>query len=201
MQVRLKNRKEQIIKLALELIQTKGFDSFSYQDLAHELGITKASIHHHFPKKEDLGVALCQAIQTWHELEFARVRSYSGTTVEKLELYISSLLSYACGKNKVCPLSSLQADITSLPQSMQPALKKLDDHELNFITELLEQGRINHELNFVGSVRDQAIVFVLACKGALQYSRIHGSDIFESAMQQMKLTLVNEISANNKLAG
>ncbi|MCG8611460.1 MAG: TetR/AcrR family transcriptional regulator, partial [Pseudomonadales bacterium] len=51
----MKNRKQQIVELGLSLLQTRGFESFSYQDLARELGITKASIHHHFPKKADLG--------------------------------------------------------------------------------------------------------------------------------------------------
>ena len=194
MQTRLKNRKEQIVALALDLIQTKGFDSFSYQDLSKELGITKASIHHHFPKKEDLGVALCHAILHWHEREFAKASQVKGSSIEKLEMYIERLLGYACGKNKVCPLSSLQADLTSLPPSMQAALKKLDDHELDFIAEILKQGRDAGELNFIGDHKSQAVIFVLACKGALQYSRIHGNEIFNDSMAQMKLQLIGNAS-------
>lgn len=191
MQVRLKNRKEQIIDLALELLQTRGFENFSYQDLSRELGITKASIHHHFPKKEDLGVALCQRIQEWHERKFSLGRAYDGTVMEKLELYIEGALNYACGDQKICPLSSLQSDIASLPEAMRPALKRLDDHELDFIAELLEQGRASGELKFSGSVRAQAVLFVLAHKGALQYSRVHGGEIYQDAMSQMKSLLVN----------
>ena len=189
MQPRLKNRKEQIVTLALDLLQTRGFESFSYQDLASDLGITKASIHHHFPKKEDLGVALCQAIQAWHEREFTKTRNYKGTPMEKLERYVEGSLRYACGENKVCPLSSLQADIDTLPSAMRPALKTLDEHELEFIAELLQQGRDSGELTFPGSVRSQAILFVLACKGALQYSRVHGGQIFDDTMTQMKILL------------
>ena len=42
------DRKEQIVDMASELLQTRSFNSFSYQDLSERLGITKASIHHHF---------------------------------------------------------------------------------------------------------------------------------------------------------
>jgi len=73
---------------------------------------------------------------------------------------------------------------------MRPALKKLDDHELDFIAELLEQGRESGELQFPGSVRSQAVLFVLACKGALQYSRVHGGQIFDDTMIQMKMLLI-----------
>ncbi|MBN7796063.1 TetR/AcrR family transcriptional regulator [Parahaliea mediterranea] len=192
MQARPKNRKQQIVDLALELLQTHGFENFSYRDLAGQLGITKASIHHHFPKKADLGVALCQAIQEWHEREFARTRSFSGSAQEKLDLYVRGTLKFACGDTKICPLSSLQADIASLPEAMRPALKRLDDHELDFIAELLDAGRESGEFKFSGSARDQAILFVLTCKGALQYSRVHGSEVFDAAMAQMKAQLLGQ---------
>ncbi|HIE19064.1 TPA: TetR/AcrR family transcriptional regulator, partial [Candidatus Bathyarchaeota archaeon] len=35
-----------------------GYGGFSYSDLSKALGITKASIHHHFPSKEELGLAV-----------------------------------------------------------------------------------------------------------------------------------------------
>ena len=189
MQVRLKNRKEQIVDLGLSLLQTRGFENFSYQDLARELGITKASIHHHFPKKADLGVALCQAIQCWHEEQFAQIKALPGSVMEKLDRYVMGNLKFACGQKKICPLSSLQADIASLPPDMKVSLKQLDEHELDFIGELLEQGRESGELNFEGDSRSQATLFVLACKGAMQYSRVHGSKIFDDTMAQMRLML------------
>ncbi len=190
MQTRLKNRKEQIVSLALELLKSKGFENFSYQDLAKELGITKASIHHHFPKKADLGVALCAAIQEWHKRAFAKITLADNSAMDKLEAYINGLLGFACGQSKVCPLSSLQADVASLPEEMKKALKKLDEHELTFIADILEQGRANNELMFKGSAQHQALLFVLTCKGALQYSRVHGGSIIDDAIAQTKAQLL-----------
>ena len=57
------NRKMQIIELTLKNIQEKGFTSFSYEHLAKELGVTKASIHYHFEKKGDLGISCLRKIQ------------------------------------------------------------------------------------------------------------------------------------------
>ena len=59
----MENRKSQIIELALRNIREKGYLSFSYDDLAKELGVTKASIHYHFMKKEDLGLAVCTKLK------------------------------------------------------------------------------------------------------------------------------------------
>jgi len=189
MQTRLKNRKAQIVEVALDLLQTHGFENFSYLDIANKLSITKASIHHHFPKKECLGVALCQAIEQWHEQEFAKILNAPNNAKDKLEAYVNGMLRFACGRNKICPLSSLQVDIASLPFAMQAALKRLDEHELEFIHNILSLGLKNKEFSFSGNVKGQAILVVLASKGALQYSRVHGHDIFETVMQQIHVLL------------
>jgi TetR/AcrR family transcriptional repressor of nem operon len=103
---------------------------------------------------------------------------------------VRGTLRYGGCEKKICPLSSLQADIASLPEAMRPALKRLDDHELEFVAELLQQGRDNGELSFPGDVRAQAVLVVLTCKAALQYSRVHGSEMFDEAMAQMKQLMV-----------
>jgi TetR/AcrR family transcriptional regulator, transcriptional repressor for nem operon len=189
MQTRSKNRKEEIVEVAAELLQTQGFESFSYRHLSERLGITKASIHHHFPKKDDLGVALCEWILQWHELKFAKIRNTPGTAWDKLQGYLTITLSCSEGANKICPLSSLQSDINALPESMREALRKLDEHELTFIAQILREGRDSGELNFPGDTYHQAVLFVLACKGALQYTRVHGPSMFEDTMSQFELLL------------
>lgn len=185
MQTRLKDRKEQIVSTALSLLQTHGYENFSYLDIAKQLGITKASIHHHFPKKSDLGVALCDAIQLWHESAFTKILAMPCSAPLKLEHYINGMLKFACGDNKICPLSSLQADITLLPQEMRVALKALDEHELVFISKVLEEGIKQGDMSFEGCAQHQAIIVVLTCKGALQYSRLHGEHFYQQSIKQL----------------
>ena len=54
------DRKTQILEVATELVQTRGYSAFSYQNLSDRLGITKASLHHHFASKEKLGIAVAE---------------------------------------------------------------------------------------------------------------------------------------------
>ena len=56
--------KDKIIEYSIKLIKTKGYSSFSYDDIAQKLKISKAAVHHHFEKKEDLGIAVCQYLQS-----------------------------------------------------------------------------------------------------------------------------------------
>ncbi len=56
-----------------------GYAAFSYADLSERVGIRKASIHHHFPTKEDLGTAVIDAYleRFIAELEALAARSVS----------------------------------------------------------------------------------------------------------------------------
>ena len=39
-------------------MQTRGYNAFSYADVAAELNLTKAALHYHFAGKAELGEAL-----------------------------------------------------------------------------------------------------------------------------------------------
>jgi TetR/AcrR family transcriptional repressor of nem operon len=44
----------QIVASARALLATRGYNGFSYADIAEAVGISKPSIHHHFPSKAEL---------------------------------------------------------------------------------------------------------------------------------------------------
>ena len=45
---------------AQRLIQTRSFQGFSFQDIADEVGIRKASLYHHFDSKDAIALAVLQ---------------------------------------------------------------------------------------------------------------------------------------------
>ena len=49
---------ELILDAAQRRAQTRGFNGFSYADIAAELDVTTASIHYHFSSKAELGATL-----------------------------------------------------------------------------------------------------------------------------------------------
>src|ERR1700760_1947386 len=52
---------ERILDAANSLLISRGYSAFSYADVAEAVKIRKASIHHHFPTKAGLGVAVPRA--------------------------------------------------------------------------------------------------------------------------------------------
>ncbi len=77
--------REHILKTADDLIRDKGYNAFSFVDIANTVGIKKASIYHHFPHKSDLGVAVVSYhIENLNKL-MAEYKSQS--PIEKLEAF------------------------------------------------------------------------------------------------------------------
>ena len=50
--------RSRILDIGERLVQVRGFNGFSYADVAAEMSVTKASLHYHFPSKADLGEAI-----------------------------------------------------------------------------------------------------------------------------------------------
>src|SRR6516165_9972861 len=50
--------RQKILEVAETLIQTKGYNAFSYRDIAKIVGIKTSSIHYYFPSKADMGKAV-----------------------------------------------------------------------------------------------------------------------------------------------
>ena len=55
-----RDTRRELLDLAETLVRTRGYNGFSYRDLAEQIGIKTASIHYHFPTKGDLGEALIE---------------------------------------------------------------------------------------------------------------------------------------------
>ena len=53
--------RKKIVVIADQLIRNKGYNAFSYADIASKLNIKNAAIHYHFQSKAVLGKAVISA--------------------------------------------------------------------------------------------------------------------------------------------
>ena len=54
------NQRNNILDVAERRMRMSGYNAVSFRDIAGEIGIKSASLHYHFPKKADLGLALVE---------------------------------------------------------------------------------------------------------------------------------------------
>ncbi len=178
-----------IVEYSADMLRANGFEGFSYLDISRHLGITKASVHHHFPKKVDLGLALCDWTQAWLEQGLSYFDAKANSNWNKLERYVRAAMKHSLNEQKLCPISAFYSDLNKLPSAMQERLKALDDYELDWVTEVMQSGIDNNEFAPNQDARALAGLFIFSCKGALYYARLHGKDLFHQTMKQFEYLL------------
>ncbi|TMK87619.1 MAG: helix-turn-helix transcriptional regulator, partial [Actinobacteria bacterium] len=77
----------QILDVAERLVQERGFNGFSYADVATELGISKAALHYHYPGKAELGEALIERYAARFADALVAVDAREIDAAEKLRAY------------------------------------------------------------------------------------------------------------------
>jgi TetR/AcrR family transcriptional regulator, transcriptional repressor for nem operon len=194
----MRERQSEILMLAGEMIQTKGYDSFSYNDLSLRLGIRKASIHHHFPKKQELGLAYLK-----YRFELAKdienqLRNSKMNSLQKLQAFLD-LGVKLIEEKKICPVSSFQADRWNINEEMKGVLTKIEETEMSMLTSILEDGRSSEELFFVGEAKDQASLILSSMKGAILYAQGQGLDFYQRTMNHVVANLQGSPSAPETL--
>lgn len=181
-----KDTKAELTQVALEMIQTRGYNAFSYQDLADRLEIRKASIHYHFPTKEDLGVYLIKNVserfQTWKETQAA----LNLDPVAKLQAYFDYFGRIIASGTKVCPCGSLAAEWASLPKKLQEETGRHMNNHKSWLKATLEEGRKAGVFVNRGSVDEQAQFIYGTVQGVMQTLRAQGVvEQFEMVTKQL----------------
>jgi TetR/AcrR family transcriptional repressor of nem operon len=162
-----------ILDVAERLVQVRGFNGFSYADIAAELAITKAALHYHFAGKADLGEALIARYASRFMGALASLDTADGTASAKLDSY-AGLYLQVLRNRKMCLCGMLAAEYQTLPHPMQDAVIRFFDQNENWLVNVLEQGRADGSLHLAGSARDTARTIVGGLEGAMLVARPYG---------------------------
>ena len=180
------DRKEQILDVATELLLSRSFTSFSYQDLSDRLGISKASIHHHFATKAALGVAVAARIGSSVTHRLKEVAHTYESPWDRFEGYVAVMSEIMQSGNKICLPGSLQAEHNVIPEGMQAEVSGLYRYLQTWLTKVLTEGREQGQIEFPGSPQDQATLIRAAIQGALQNARAEGPKEFTTVVRQLR---------------
>jgi TetR/AcrR family transcriptional repressor of nem operon len=183
-----------ILDAAEHLVQVRGFNGFSYADVAAELKITKAALHYHFAGKADLGEALIARYARRFGAALAEVDARRGEASAKLAAY-ADLYLQVLRDRKMCLCGMLAAEYQTLPQPMQDAVIGFFDQNERWLEAVLTQGREDGTLQFAGTPRDAARMVVGGLEGAMLVARPYG-DIawFEAAAANLLAGLAPPVS-------
>ena len=162
-----------ILDTAEELAQTRGYNGFSYADIAAKLGVTKPSLHYHFSSKAELGRALIVRYQESFGVALDAIDRRPVAAPEKLRSYVE-LYDAVIRNDRMCLCGMLAAEYTTLPKPMQEALKEFFDLNERWLTSVLQEGHKSGSLVYAESAKERARVLLGALEGAMLVARSYG---------------------------
>lgn len=182
--------KDKILHNALDLLQTRSYNAFSYRDIAERLNIKKASIHYHFPSKTDLGVKILQDYRTYIIGLINDLEKRTDDPAKKLRAFFSYFKGIIRKGDKICTECILSAEYNTLPETMQKELQGLFDDHHSWLAGVLEEGRKSGIFSFTESPEDKAIMLKATVQGALTIARAFGKpDVFYKILNQLDIDI------------
>ncbi|HEX8506643.1 MAG TPA: TetR/AcrR family transcriptional regulator [Hymenobacter sp.] len=179
-----------ILDLGENLLLERGFNAFSYQHIARELGMKPAAIHYHYPSKDDLGTAIVarqlRRLRKWRDLP----RVADLPPVAQLEALFAVYDNHAKHECRVCLFGALAADFRTLSAAMQSELRTFNGELTAWLAQVLAVGRATGALRFVGSPSAKAVQLLTTLAGALQVARVHDETPYHTIVGQLRLELV-----------
>jgi TetR/AcrR family transcriptional repressor of nem operon len=160
-------RQTEIMDLAQRLIQTRGYNAFSFGDLAAALGIKPAAIHYHYPTKADLARRLMARYRQRLLASLAKIDESAATPRRSLERYVQLFQSVARPDNRVCLCGMLATELVTLPQAVQEDVRQFFADNEAWLARVLGEGRKAKVLEFEGSSAAAARCLYAALHGAM----------------------------------
>ncbi len=180
---------ERILDVAQHLVQTRGYNAFSYADIAAALHVTKASLHYHFPSKASLGLSLIARYETRFRQLLDIINGKNQTSAEQIKSYIA-IYAGVLADHRMCMCGMLAAEFETLPKPMQSALDHFFGMNETWLEAVLRKGLDDASLRFADEPRSLAQFIVAALEGAMMLARSHADDArFHAAERRLLASL------------
>jgi TetR/AcrR family transcriptional repressor of nem operon len=162
-----------VLDIAEALVQTRGFNAFSYADIARAVGIRKASLHHHFATKADLGAALVARYRSAFMEALRSIEDDTPGAIARLERY-TDLYGSVLRKGRMCMCGMLASDAATLPRPMRESIAGFFEENEAWLARVLAEGKKRGQLEYEGTPASLAAFFVSSLEGAMLVARAGG---------------------------
>jgi TetR/AcrR family transcriptional regulator, transcriptional repressor for nem operon len=173
--------KTRLLDKAAEHVQTRGFNGFSFHDLADAIGIRTASIHYHFPTKLALGQALIDRYNT--DFMKALGEPTDGKPEERLQHYVG-MFRRTLAQKRMCLCGMIGAEAAGLPKQLSSGVSLFFVLNEKWLTDVYARMGLTK-----AGAKSRALLTFAALEGAMIMSRNDdSSDHFEKvakAVQQL----------------
>lgn len=183
--------RDRILEKAEQMVQDRGIDAVSFQDLADAVGLSKASVFHHFKNREALAQALIEQCRTAYGAVYDEIVGRDISAPDKLRA-IAEMFEQTTEKGRICLLGALGSSVATLPSSAQQNLRLSVATTVDRFTRVFEQGRREGSLEFEGTPEQGATGFLALLQGLQMLTRARGDQaVFAGAAESYIETILS----------
>jgi TetR/AcrR family transcriptional repressor of nem operon len=185
---------ERILDAAHALIVHRGYAAFSYADIADRIKMSKATIHHHFPSKEDLAIAVLRR----HRFRLVEnLAALDGAVAEPLDRLSRYFRHWEiCIRKKtepMCIAALLGAELPSLPTEVAKETRLHFVALHGWLQKTMELGLKKKTILLTQTAATEAEVVMATVHGAMISARAYDSSkvfaqIVDATLQRLSKT-------------
>jgi len=164
---------ERTLDVAERLVQIRGYNGFSYADIAAELDITKASLHYHYRGKAELGQALIARFSARFALALESIDRDATDARAKLDAYVN-IYSAVLRGDRMCLCGMLAAEYETLPKPMGEAVARFFQDNETWLTNVFAQGQAAGSLSASMTPSQAAQMILSGLEGTMLIARTEG---------------------------
>jgi len=131
---------ERIVAAAERRMREGGFHGFSFREIAADVGIKSASVHHHFPTKDDLGAAVVNAYADRFLGSLGDPSDADRDPAALRRLYIDAFRKSFGRGGRMCLCGLLSTEASSMPPGINAAVRAFFERSLAWIETTLRRG-------------------------------------------------------------
>ncbi|MEL7349195.1 MAG: helix-turn-helix domain-containing protein [Pseudomonadota bacterium] len=166
---------EKIMAAAERRVRAAGYNGFSFRDLAEDVGIKSASVHHHFPTKEALVAKLAAA----YTERFMEAVAEAPAGAARIAAYQHAFRASLEADRQMCLCGMLGAESMGLPQPVVLETKRFFERTIEHLSEGLDGDATK--------ARAKAIALLARLEGALILARaLDDLSAFDTAVRYLE---------------
>ena len=178
--------RDKIVELGRNIVQRVGYHSFNYKQIATTLAIKNAAIHHYYPAKEDLGVAIVK--KDHEDFQQMKQRLATQTPLQNVEALLNNYISYFKG-GQLCVIGTFEVALYEVPERIKLATGDyLEDIDM-WLKDAMQKGLDNNDFHFKQSAAELAELWLAALPGALLAGRLRGEISFNTLIKELRDSL------------
>jgi TetR/AcrR family transcriptional repressor of nem operon len=162
---------EEIVTVAQEMIQKRGFHAFSYRDISERVGIKTASIHYYFPSKGDLAGAIVARVSDGFAAALAEIDAATTDPGERLRRFCGLFLSTYAEGDRLCPICMLAMGQETVPEPVRAGVREFWLRGEEWVAEVLGAGVEAGCFNLKAPAQIGGRTFMAALEGAMVAAR------------------------------